>query len=297
MPETESLPEYLNSYTVLFVDDEPSILHALRRLLRREPYKKIFVESGEEALNILREQRVQLIITDQRMPEMSGTEFLEKTSEIPGDPIRIIISGYADITSIVKAINEGGIYRFIPKPWDDEELKGTIRHALEHYHLREQNQRMTEELREKARQLEQANQRLQQLTEERTRSLHAFQGIIHYFPFPFLAINRELDFIYANATGMELLNKMGGLIPGDNISELFPNSIISQIEQTLISSTDDSFYSLLIPMSHESLPDATLLVSTAGIQDGAAVFFMPAECQHVLRHVVNWWKQQDQPHG
>jgi EAL domain-containing protein (putative c-di-GMP-specific phosphodiesterase class I)/CheY-like chemotaxis protein len=116
--------------TLLLLDDEPNILNALRRLLRREGYRILATTSPQEAFELLAQHRVQVIISDQRMPEMSGTEFLSRVKQIYPDTVRIVLSGYTDLQSITEAINRGAIYRFLVKPWDDEELRQQVREAF-----------------------------------------------------------------------------------------------------------------------------------------------------------------------
>ena len=117
--------------TLLLVDDEPSILSALRRLLRREGYTILTAEGGEAALELLSTNRVQVVVSDQRMPGMSGVELLSRTRELYPDTRRIILSGYSDISTLSDAINRGAVWKFIAKPWNDEALKAEIAHAFE----------------------------------------------------------------------------------------------------------------------------------------------------------------------
>lgn len=116
--------------TLLLVDDEPNILNALKRLLRREGYRILSAGSGEEALELLATHPVQVIVSDQRMPSMSGVEFLSRARELYPQTIRIVLSGYSDITTLADAINRGAVWKYISKPWDDEALKEDIRHAF-----------------------------------------------------------------------------------------------------------------------------------------------------------------------
>ena len=116
--------------TLLIVDDEENILAALRRLLRREGYRVLTASSGKEGLDVLAVNRVQVIISDQRMPGMSGTEFLSIAKELYPDTIRMILSGYADLTAVTDSVNQGEVYKFMTKPWDDSGLKTTIRDAF-----------------------------------------------------------------------------------------------------------------------------------------------------------------------
>jgi len=125
----------LGSTTLLLVDDEPNILSSLKRLLRRENYQVLAAGSGEEALLLLAQHQVGVIITDQRMPGMSGTELLAKVCTMHPDVVRVVLSGYTGLDSLTEAINRGEIYKFITKPWDEIELLETIRQAFRHYDM------------------------------------------------------------------------------------------------------------------------------------------------------------------
>lgn len=124
---------------ILIVDDEENILNSLKRLFRKEPYEILTAISGEEGLKILDDHQVDLIISDLKMPQMSGVEFLKRAKEKNPVPLRIVLTGHADLKSIIDAIDQGEVYRFLLKPWDDEELKMTIRQALDYYHLWKEN--------------------------------------------------------------------------------------------------------------------------------------------------------------
>jgi response regulator RpfG family c-di-GMP phosphodiesterase len=117
--------------TVLCVDDEPNILSALRRLLRRAGYRVLTADSGAAGLAVLEAGSVELVISDMRMPEMDGARFLECVRERWPDTIRLLLTGYSDVSAILAAINRGEIYRYITKPWDDNDLLLVVRHALE----------------------------------------------------------------------------------------------------------------------------------------------------------------------
>jgi len=129
---------------ILVVDDEPDNLDLLYRTFRRD-FQVLKADSGSNALQVLAEEgEVAVIISDQRMPEMKGTEFLSKTLPQFPDTVRIILTGFTDIEDLVDAINAGQVYRYITKPWDPEELKGVVQRAAETYDLLKQR---TEELR------------------------------------------------------------------------------------------------------------------------------------------------------
>ena len=114
--------------TVLFVDDEEKVLTSLRRDLVDEPYNTLFANSGKRALEIVKRKPVHVIVADMRMPEMGGLELLMTAKEEHPDIIRMVLSGHAQISTLLAAINQGEIFRFIPKPWKlEEEFKPSIR--------------------------------------------------------------------------------------------------------------------------------------------------------------------------
>jgi len=132
--------------TVLFVDDEEKILASLKRGLLDEPYKTLFASSGKKALEILERNQVHVIVTDMRMPEMSGLELLKAAKKEYPNVIRMVLSGYTQISTLLTAINQGEIFRFITKPWKlEEEFKPAIREAAEYYDFQNQRNRPAEE--------------------------------------------------------------------------------------------------------------------------------------------------------
>ena len=116
--------------TVLFVDDEVNILKALQRLLRSESMKVVTASRPQDAIELLETTPVQVIVTDQRMPEMSGVDLLSTIRERHPDMVRMMLTGYTEMTIAVEAINRGEIYRLITKPWNDDELKATLKQAF-----------------------------------------------------------------------------------------------------------------------------------------------------------------------
>jgi DNA-binding NtrC family response regulator len=118
---------------VLYVDDEPNNLKALKRLFHGESFQLIVSSSPKAALAKINEIKPAVVISDYRMPEMPGTIFLKEVKEMQPDSVRIILSGYADLEMAISAINQGNVFRFIEKPWDDEDLKFQIRAALDYH--------------------------------------------------------------------------------------------------------------------------------------------------------------------
>ncbi len=135
----------MNRHNLLIVDDEKDILRTLT-LTFEEDYEVFTARSGIEALGVLERQDIALIIADQRMPEMTGVELLQKAITIKPQAIRIILTGYTDTEALIQAINKGHIYQYITKPWDRQELKILIRRALDSYDLCIENQRLLKEL-------------------------------------------------------------------------------------------------------------------------------------------------------
>ncbi|MEM9982148.1 MAG: response regulator, partial [Bacteroidota bacterium] len=150
-------------YTILYVDDEETNLRIFRTAFKRD-YQILLATSGQEAINLLRSNHVQLLITDQKMPEMTGTELLEAIMPEFPDIIRIILTGFSDIEAIVRAVNRSGIYKYITKPWDRGEMKLTIDKALETYELKNDKQKLINELKE-------ANEQLEEKVRLRTKEL------------------------------------------------------------------------------------------------------------------------------
>ncbi|MBV5336767.1 MAG: response regulator, partial [Deltaproteobacteria bacterium] len=118
--------------TVLFVDDEANILASLKRTLRREGYEILTASNAMEAFSLLAKNTVQVIVSDQRMPEMNGTEFLARVKTLHPKTVRMVLSGYSEISAVTDSINKGAVYRFMLKPWK-EEIFGALRHWRELY--------------------------------------------------------------------------------------------------------------------------------------------------------------------
>jgi diguanylate cyclase (GGDEF)-like protein len=119
--------------TVLLVDDEPNILSSLQRLLRRDGYRILTAGSGAQGLELLALHRVQVILSDQRMPGMSGSEFLGRAGELYPDTVRIMLSGYTDLRCVTESVNRGAIYKFLTKPWEDDDLRADVRAAFQRH--------------------------------------------------------------------------------------------------------------------------------------------------------------------
>jgi two-component system cell cycle sensor histidine kinase/response regulator CckA len=161
---------------ILIVDDEPYILSSLTRLFQQEGYELMTASSGEEGLSLLRRfNPVPLVISDYQMPGMNGAEFLEQVYNEWPDTVRIILSLYGDLDAVLSAINRGHIYKFISKPWNNDDLKITVANALERYDLYKQNRELAESLTQKNEELNRFNEHLEQLVLKRTQELARVQ--------------------------------------------------------------------------------------------------------------------------
>ena len=133
--------------TVLFVDDEERLLRSLKRGLMDEPYNALFANSGKEALEMLHTRDVHVLVTDMRMPEMGGLELLGIVKREHPHIVRMVLSGYTQISTLLTAINDGEVYKFITKPWKlEEEFKPSIRQAVEYYDLHNERDRLAAEV-------------------------------------------------------------------------------------------------------------------------------------------------------
>ena len=172
MSENESVavPD-VQSATILCVDDEPGILSALRRLFRAKGFQVQIAEGGKAGLALLETQPFDLVISDMRMPEMDGAAFLEQVRLRWPDSMRLLLTGYADITSVMAAINKGEIYRYIAKPWDDNDILLIVRSALQHRLMVLEQARLQALIKQQNAELKTLNASLEVKVQERTKDL------------------------------------------------------------------------------------------------------------------------------
>jgi len=206
-------------YRILLVDDEENILHALKRVLRREGYEILTATSSTEALGLLAANRgtIGVVISDFKMPGMNGVEFLSRVKAEHPDTIRIILSGYADADVVRAATNEGQVYRFVTKPWEDEELKTVIRSSIQQHEAT----RITHAVIRQVSSLRREMKRFRQQAEEEERSAaqsigasdhhrhpkkgpseggvaRSWQQILNSVPAALLGVDTEETIVFAN---------------------------------------------------------------------------------------------------
>ncbi len=230
---------------ILCVDDEKNVLKALRRLFHEEDYEIFLAESGSEGLAILEEHDdIDLIISDYRMPGMNGVDFLREVYNRWPDTVRIVLSGYADTAAVVEAVNLGHIYKFIPKPWNDEEVLATVHSGLETKDLRKQNDRLSQELKTKNEELEKlnkellsVNENLESLVEKRTEELEirhhilkVSQAILDVLPLVVIGIDTEDMIVNCNREADDLFNNATLGLLGFRRQSVLPKSINELID-------------------------------------------------------------------
>jgi diguanylate cyclase (GGDEF)-like protein len=213
--------------TLLLVDDESSILSSLRRLLRSEGYRILTANSGSEGLQVLAENAVDVIVSDQRMPEMTGVEFLRTVRQLYPDTVRIVLSGYTELQTVTDAVNAGAIYKFLTKPWDDEQLRTHIQEAVAYGAMANENRVLALEVRTANqklaavnRQLESVLARQQSEIERGEISLDIVHEALDNVPVPVLASDDLGTIVMANRAAFALFAVQGQLL-GCDVRQLF----------------------------------------------------------------------------
>lgn len=218
---------------LLLVDDEVNIATSLKRLLRSDGYRILTATSGQEGLELLATNPVGVIISDQRMPAMTGVEFFRRVKDIYPDTVRIVLSGYTELKSVTDAINEGAIYKFLTKPWDDEQLRDHVREAFQRYELKQENARLGRELERANAELSEVNRDLEMRVAEKTEQirhnvsiLQVSQEILEHLPAAVIGIDDEGLVVIANRQA-DLLLALGGdgLLLGANAAECLPPAL------------------------------------------------------------------------
>ncbi len=218
---------------ILCVDDERNVLRALERVFLDDDYEIVTAISGEEALAIMSESgdSFQVVVSDYRMPVMNGVEFLKQVFERWPDTVRIVLSGYADAAAIVSAINEGHIYKFIPKPWNDEELRVTIQNCLERYSLLRRNNELLEELALANQALEQKVLERTEALELRNKALEFAQTMLGSLPVGVVGIDENGLIAHCNSVAADILKQLCSDFFGVKVSHFCDQRIIDIVDK------------------------------------------------------------------
>ncbi len=254
-------------HAILCVDDEKQILSALKRLLRRERFDLFTATSGEEGLEIMASQNIHLVISDHRMPEMSGISFLAKVREAFPDAIRILLTGYTEIDSIKASINEGHVYKFLLKPWNDDNLKQEIRKALERYDLIQANRALHLMVAQKNEELEQINKDLETIIKQRTRELELqnqaleltrvlFRGL----PVAAVGVSYDQTIILINRQAERLKINGRTLMVGNFLADYFSKNEMKKLLPVFESKVNQVTFSI----TAENLPYSVSLSALTG---------------------------------
>lgn len=183
---------------VLFLDDEENILNSLKRLFISEPYAIAVTTNAEEALGIIEREKIKVVISDQRMPHITGVEFLTKVKVKKPDVMRILFTGYTDLQAAEDAINIGEVYRFINKPWNGPDLKKSVQEAISHYDLLIENNELIEITQKKNKELEDLNMKLSAMFEKQRE----FTSVVsHELRTPLASIKAALDIVMSETSG------------------------------------------------------------------------------------------------
>ncbi|MFB9885145.1 HD domain-containing phosphohydrolase [Balneatrix alpica] len=162
----------MSVWRILCVDDEPSVLSSLKRLLRAGNYEVLTADSGAQGLELLKIHPIQVVISDMRMPGMSGAEFLAQVAQLYPETTRVLLTGYADMESTISAVNHGQIHRYVQKPWNNEELLLALDDIIERQRLRFENAFLLKEVERQNEELKELNASLEQRVRQRTQQLH-----------------------------------------------------------------------------------------------------------------------------
>ena len=237
------------SKTLLLVDDEENITSALTRLLRRDGYDILRANSGPEGLTLLAQHKVGVIISDQRMPGMTGTEFLGKVKELYPDTVRIVLSGYTELNSVTDAINHGAVYKFLTKPWEDDLLRANVEEAFQRYTMKIENARLAQELRQANDDLKHINQDLEQRVERKAREvvhnlevLRVSQEMLEIMPVAALGIDQNGLIVIANhmARLFFSMDATSSSLLGETADTIMPADLLAWVSSGLHQRNEDA---------------------------------------------------------
>jgi EAL domain-containing protein (putative c-di-GMP-specific phosphodiesterase class I)/FixJ family two-component response regulator len=214
---------------LLLLDDEPNILRSLRRVFRAQPWQVHTANTPEEAFELLARHPVGVVMSDQRMPLMRGTDFLARVKQLHPDTVRIVLSGYTELQSVTEAINEGAIYKFLTKPWNDRQLSDEIEQAFRHYEMTAESQLLQQRLRESNELLQSRLQRNEQRLLHEEAALDVTHEALSVVPVPVLGIDASGMIAISNAAA-DLLFGAGASVVGEHASEVLPQELVRVAE-------------------------------------------------------------------
>ena len=264
MEQTTQTEESQVPATVLFVDDEANILASLKRLFRPQGYRIFIAVSGAAGLEIMAKEKVDLVVSDMRMPEMNGAQFLEQARQKWPDAVRILLTGYADIGSTIDAINKGQIYRYLSKPWEDNDIIITVRQALERRALEHEKARLEALTLRQNEELKELNASLEDRVRARTEELRQTMG--------FLEVAHEKlkkGFMASIRAFSNLIEMRGGGVLSGQARRVGENArnLAQRLKMPDNEIQDLVFATLLKDLGKMSLPDALLAKPLSTLED------------------------------
>ena len=251
--------------TLLLVDDEPNILAALKRLLRRDGYHILTANSGQEGLDVLASNAVDVIVSDQRMPGMLGADFLRKAKLMCPQTIRIMLSGYTELQAVTDAVNEGAIFKFLTKPWEDHQLREHIAEAFRLKGIDDDNVRLNAQLRDANQALAAANAAMQALVSQQQHqisrdevSLGIAREVLQFLPLAVIGLDDEGMIAFINASAANLFER-GAALLGNEAALVLPQLFDGQDTPRLAAIDGQPYVVAIHPMGLHSRSRGSLV--------------------------------------
>ena len=251
--------------TLLLVDDEPNILASLKRLLRRDAYHILTANSGQEGLDVLASNAVDVIVSDQRMPGMLGADFLRKAKLLCPQTIRIMLSGYTELQAVTDAVNEGAIFKFLTKPWEDHQLREHIAEAFRLKGIDDDNVRLNAQLRDANQALAAANAAMQALVSQQQHqisrdevSLGIAREVLQFLPLAVIGLDDEGMIAFINASAANLFER-GAALLGNEAALVLPQLFDGQDTPRLVAINGQPYVVAVHPMGLHSRSRGSLV--------------------------------------
>lgn len=228
-----------SSRNLLLVDDEENVLRSLHRLLRRDGYNLHLANSVQMAFEVLSKHPIDVVVSDHRMPEQNGTDFLCKVKALYPQTVRLMLSGYTEVNSVTEAINEGSIYKFLTKPWDDDQLRANIREAFQRHAMESENIRLHREIEDVNLTLLDLNHALEQQLQDKNERIErdtsvagVMQEMLDYLPLGVLGVDSAGEVVWVNRWAADLFQSSIATYIAQS-SRLLPSPLPELIEDYL----------------------------------------------------------------
>lgn len=229
-PATAAPAQELQSRHLLLLDDEPNILRSLRRVFRAQPWTVHIANTPDEAFELLARHPVGVVMSDQRMPLMRGTDFLARVKQLYPETMRIVLSGYTELQSVTDAINEGAIYKFLTKPWNDQQLNEEIEQAFRQHEMVAEGRLLQQRLRDSNRQLETRLQRNEERLQREEAALDVTHEALGVVPVPILGIDLNGMIAISNAAADALFGEGLSLV-GEHVADVLPPALAEPLAE------------------------------------------------------------------